>query len=124
MVLIFQQEIRMSAATKAVTDVSFEADVLKSSGPVLVDFWAEWCGPCKMIGPVLEEIATENAGRVKVAKVNLDENPGLAQRYQIRAIPTLLYFFEGTVRNQTVGAVSKKIITTNLAALQPAAAAA
>jgi thioredoxin 1 len=110
--------------TIEINEANFDTEVLQSKQPVLVDFWAEWCGPCKMIGPVLEEIATENAGRVKVAKVNLDENPGLAQRYQIRAIPTLLYFSGGEVRNQTVGAVSKKIIVANLAALQPTAAAA
>ncbi len=101
-------------STIEVNEANFETEVLKSSQPVLVDFWAQWCGPCKMLSPVLEEIATEQAGRVKIAKVNLDDNPGLAERYRVQAIPTLLYFAGGEVREMTVGASSKKAILGKL----------
>jgi thioredoxin 1 len=100
----------MSAATKAVTDASFETDVLKSSGPVLVDFWAEWCGPCKMIGPMLEEIATEMQGQVTVAKMNLDENPMTPTKYGIRSIPTLMMFKNGQLTATKVGALPKQAL--------------
>ncbi|MGA2180097.1 MAG: thioredoxin [Verrucomicrobiota bacterium] len=102
-------------------ETNFEAEVLKSAQPVLVDFWAGWCGPCKMIAPVLEEIATEQAGRVKVAKVNVDENPGLAAQYQIQSIPTLLYFADGEARDKSVGVQGKKAISLKLEALAVAA---
>ena len=94
-------------ATSKVTDASFEADVLKSSEPVVVDFWAEWCGPCKMTGPSLEEIATEMQGKVKIAKVNVDENPGVAGKLGIRSIPTLMLFKDGKLAAQKVGAAPK-----------------
>src|SRR6201987_2434210 len=97
----------MSAATKAVTDASFESDVLKSSAPVVVDFWAEWCGPCKMIGPSLEEIATEMQGKVTIAKLNVDENPNIASKLGIRSIPTLMLFKDGKLASQKVGAAPK-----------------
>jgi thioredoxin 1 len=100
--------------TIEISESTFERDVLQSKEPVLVDFWAEWCGPCKMLGPVLDEIATEQAGRVKVAKVNVDTNPALAERYSIQSIPTLLYFAGGVVRDQTVGAVAKRVILSKL----------
>jgi thioredoxin 1 len=90
-----------------VTDASFEQEVLKASGPVLVDFWAEWCGPCKMIGPVLEEISGEYAGKIKIAKLNIDENPQTPPKYGIRGIPTLMLFKNGQVEATKVGAVSK-----------------
>jgi thioredoxin 1 len=90
-----------------VTDESFESEVLKADGPVLVDYWAEWCGPCKMIAPVLEEIASEYAGKIKVAKLNIDENPGTPPKYGIRGIPTLMLFKGGNVEATKVGAVSK-----------------
>jgi len=101
-------------ATIEVNESNFEAEVLKSAQPVVVDFWAQWCGPCKMLAPVLDELASEQAGRAKVAKVNLDENPGLAARYKVQAIPTLLYFSGGEVREMTVGVSSKRAIQGKL----------
>ncbi|MGE4245462.1 MAG: thioredoxin TrxA [Parvibaculaceae bacterium] len=94
-------------ATVKTSDSSFETDVLKSDGPVLVDFWAEWCGPCKMIAPALEEIATEMQGKVKVTKINIDENPSVPSRYGIRGIPTLMLFKDGEVLATQVGANPK-----------------
>jgi thioredoxin 1 len=93
---------------------NFEREVLQSREPVLVDFWAEWCGPCKMLAPVLDEIAGEQAGRVKVAKVNVDENPELAARFGIQSIPTLLYFFGGQKLDQTVGVIGRRAILAKL----------
>jgi thioredoxin 1 len=103
--------------TIEINEANFEAEVLKSAQPVVVDFWAEWCGPCKMLGPVLDEVATEQDGRAKVAKVNIDQNSALAERFGIRSIPTLLYFVGGEVRKQTVGIVSKKTIVSTLDAV-------
>ena len=94
-------------STAKVTDASFEADVLQSAEPVVVDFWAEWCGPCKMIGPSLEEIATEMAGKIKIAKINVDENPGVSDKLGIRSIPTLMLFKDGKLASQKVGAAPK-----------------
>lgn len=93
--------------TKAVSDDSFEQDVLKAGDPVLVDFWAEWCGPCKMISPALEEIAGEMDGRVTIAKVNIDENPLTPQKYNVKGIPTLMLFKGGQVAATKVGALPK-----------------
>ncbi|HEX7861343.1 MAG TPA: thioredoxin [Verrucomicrobiae bacterium] len=107
--------------TIQVTEQNFEAEVLKSTQPVIVDFYADWCGPCKMIAPALEEIASEQSGKVKVAKVNVDEESTLAQRYNVQSLPTLLYFNGGQVVGQTIGATSKKNI---LAKLNSAAAVA
>jgi thioredoxin 1 len=100
--------------TIEINDANFEVEVLKSGQPVVVDFWAEWCGPCKMLAPVLDEIATEQNGRVKVVKVNVDDNPGLAARFGIRSVPTLLYFADGELLDQTVGVVGKKTILSKL----------
>lgn len=97
----------MSESILAVTDQSFETDVLKASQPVLVDFWAEWCGPCKMIAPILEEIAKDYAGKLIVAKVNVDDNTNTPGQYGIRGIPTLLLFKGGNVVATKVGALSK-----------------
>jgi thioredoxin 1 len=91
----------------AVSDDSFDTDVLKAEGSVLVDFWAEWCGPCKMISPALEEIAKEMDGRVQIAKLNIDDNPVTPQKYGVRGIPTLMLFRDGQVTATKVGAVPK-----------------
>ncbi len=94
-------------STHKVTDSSFEADVLKATEPVVVDFWAEWCGPCKMIGPSLEELARDYAGKVKIVKLNVDENPAVAGKLGIRSIPTLMLFKDGKLASQKVGAAPK-----------------
>jgi thioredoxin 1 len=94
-------------STHKVTDSSFDADVLKSATPVVVDFWAEWCGPCKMIGPSLEEIAKELGPRAKIVKINIDENPDAPSKYGVRGIPTLMVFKDGKLAATKVGAAPK-----------------
>ena len=97
-------------ATKAVTDVSFKDDVINSDKPVLVDFWAEWCGPCKMIGPALEEISEELADKVTIAKINIDENPEAPGQYGVRGIPTMILFKNGEAAATKVGAAPKSAL--------------
>jgi len=104
----------MGDLIRSVTDTTFDEEVLKSDKPVLIDYWAEWCGPCKMITPVLEEIAREYAGRLRVAKLNIDENPVTPPRYGIRGIPTLMLFKKGSVEAVKVGAVSKSQLSAFL----------
>ena len=97
----------MSDSVLHVTDADFNDTVIKSGSPVLVDYWAEWCGPCKMITPVLNEIATEYAGKLSVAKLNIDDNPATPQHYGVRGIPTLMIFKDGEVEATKVGALTK-----------------
>jgi thioredoxin 1 len=102
-------------ATKTVTAETFDTEVLKSDKPVVVDYWAEWCGPCRMVAPVLEEIATEHADKINVVKINIDENPQVAQRYGILQIPTLNVFSGGEVVKQVIGAKPKSALLRDLA---------
>ncbi len=106
-----------NSAAVTIDESNFDNEVTKSSQPVLVDFWAEWCGPCKMIAPILDEIAKEKAGSIKVAKVNVDDNQSLSARYNVRAIPTLLFFKDGQLRDQITGMTSKKDLLSRLEAL-------
>ena len=100
----------MSELTKAVTDESFRQDVLEAPGPVLVDFWAEWCGPCKAVGPILDELAKDYAGKLTVAKVNIDDNPVTPNEYAVRGIPTMLLFRDGKLLDAKVGAMPKSAL--------------
>ena len=104
-------------AVEKVSDASFESDVLKATGPVVVDFWAEWCGPCRAVGPVLEDLARTSGGKVTLAKVNVDTYPALAARFGVRSIPTILFVKDGKVRDQVIGAVPKPEIQKKLSSL-------
>jgi thioredoxin 1 len=110
-----RKEIRTVGATKNVTDATFEADVIKNDKPVVVDYWAEWCGPCRQVSPVLEEIASEHADKIDVVKLNVDENPVTSQRYGILNIPTLSVFKGGEVVKEIVGARPKSALLRELA---------
>ena len=101
----------MSEHIHYVTDANFESEVLKEQAPVLVDYWAEWCGPCKMIAPILDDVAKEYAGKLKIAKLNIDENPDTPAKFGIRGIPTLMLFKGGNVEATKVGALSKSQLT-------------
>ncbi len=105
-----------------VTDSNFVNEVINAEEPVLVDFWAAWCGPCRMIAPMIEELASEFAGRAKIAKLDVDNNPQIAMQYNVRSIPTLLFFKDGTVADQLIGASSKRTLAAKLESLvsQPA----
>ena len=104
----------MSGDIINVTDANFEDEVLKADGPVLVDYWAAWCGPCKMIAPILEEVSKEYDGKLKIAKINIDENPDTPRKYGVRGIPTLTVFKNGAVEATKVGALSKSQLTAFL----------
>jgi thioredoxin 1 len=111
-----ERENRMSDATVAVTDKSFDEEVRASDTPVLVDFWAEWCGPCKMVAPILDEIADEKQGSLRIVKLNVDDNISTAQRFEVMSIPTLILFKDGEPQMRIVGAKSKSALLADIEA--------
>ena len=106
-----------SDAVITLNDTNFADEIKNSTVPVIVDFWAEWCGPCRMLGPILDQLATEKAGAVKIAKVNVDESPELSAKFNVRSIPMLLFFKNGEVKDTVVGVQSKDALTKKLEAL-------
>jgi thioredoxin 1 len=108
--LIQQKENTMSDTPLHVTDAAFEQTVLKSEKPVIVDFWAPWCGPCKMVAPILDKLAVEYAGKVVIAKVNTDDNPEWAQKYGVQGIPTMLFIYDGKIVHRQVGALPERML--------------
>jgi thioredoxin 1 len=109
--------IMASEAVLSLTEANFDSEISSSNVPVIVDFWAPWCGPCKMLGPILEDMATEQAGKVKICKVNVDEAPNLSTKFGVRSIPMLVFFKDGAVKDSVVGVQSKDALTKRLAAL-------
>jgi len=105
----------MAEGIDVLTDSTFEEEVASAGVPMVVDFWAEWCGPCRMVAPVLEQIATENAGKIRISKLNVDDNPASARRYQVMSIPTLLVFKDGVAKKRIVGAKAKAALLADLA---------
>ncbi|MFC5456852.1 thioredoxin [Prosthecobacter fluviatilis] len=106
-----------SEAVITLTEANFESEISSSTVPVIVDFWAEWCGPCRMLGPILDDLATSQEGKVKIGKVNVDEAPGLATQFSVRSIPMLVFFKDGKAVDTVVGVQSKDALTKRLAAL-------
>ncbi len=111
------QNIMASEAVLTITEANFEAEVTQSTVPVIVDFWAEWCGPCRMLGPILDDLAKDQAGKVKIGKVNVDESPNLAAQFSVRSIPMLFFFKDGVAKDTVVGVQSKDALAKRLAAL-------
>jgi thioredoxin 1 len=109
-----ERDAAMAVDAIELTDENFDREVLSAGMPVLVDFWAPWCGPCKRLGPIIEELARELAGKAKVGKINVDDSPGLAARYNVRAIPTIIIFRDGEVADQQVGLVDKAVLLDKL----------